>query len=553
MTPDAPTRIGDLLPDALTSLNNAAHHIPATPEQLNLLTYVDSLDPLRPEPDRDRYNRYRLRHPRTGRQKSWTRVTTFCKAIDDTFNLERWTQQKIAVGLTLRPELLTEIASHDPDTKDGKKAINALIDQAKEAGGAHLAADVGTAIHTLAEHADLGTGVTAPAPWDTDIAAYTTTLDNAGITRPPEWIERIVLCPDLSCAGTFDRLITHPTWNKPRVADIKTGSIRDNVAIQLAIYAHSTHMWDHEGGALEPMPDVDTDVGIVIHLPAGEATCTLHEVDLVAGWEMAQTCAQVRRDRGRKGLVAAADITAPPAAAVCDDEEPADRMAWIRQRITAVGHAGDDARTWLGREWPDGVPTPKALGDNGQWTDDQINQIAAALTAVEAHAGIPFHTGDPANTPPAPTPVEPAAQLAPTRDTGDDGAATPAERGKLKARVAAMTDAQQAVLRMWGGDGQRQSRPWAGAQCARHAAICNAALACITHLDDVDDSEALTRAALAETLGADLEPSWLTGAVLGSLTLDEAQRLHQIADAFGEGDDDTVTRLGARLGSQPAA
>ena len=81
----------------------------------------------------------------------------------------------------------------------------------------------------------------------------------------------------------------------------------------------------------------------------------------------------------------------------------------------------------------------------------------------------------------------------------------------------------------------------------RTYAINLAALRCATHLWDADDPDALTRAALTLAIGGDLQPSWLTGAVLGSLTIDQATRLEDIAAAFGADDTQTAADLGGVL------
>ena len=58
------------------------------------------------------------------------------------------------------------------------------------------------------------------------------------------------------------------------------------------------------------------------------------------------------------------------------------------------------------------------------------------------------------------------------------------------------------------------------------------------------------RAALTMAIGEDLQPAWSTGAVLGSLTFPQAQRLAEIAEAFSS-DDHTAAELG-RLVLVPA-
>jgi hypothetical protein len=72
------------------------------------------------------------------------------------------------------------------------------------------------------------------------------------------------------------------------------------IAMQLAVYAHSLAYDPDTGGRTET--GVSLDRGVVIHLPAGEGRCELHEVDLAAGWEAVQIARQVRDWRKRKDL-----------------------------------------------------------------------------------------------------------------------------------------------------------------------------------------------------------------------------------------------------------
>jgi hypothetical protein len=56
------------------------------------------------------------------------------------------------------------------------------------------------------------------------------------------------------------------------------------------------------GTGYQPMPEVSHDKALVIHLPAGQARCELHWVDIAAGWQAAQLAAAVRTWRGNRDL-----------------------------------------------------------------------------------------------------------------------------------------------------------------------------------------------------------------------------------------------------------
>ena len=91
------------------------------------------------------------------------------------------------------------------------------------------------------------------------------------------------------------------------VGDLKTGQKAMKygtleMTIQLAIYAHATHMWDPVAKVMIPMPEVDQERAIVAHFPSGQASCNLWQLDIVAGWEAAQLCKVIRAWRTRKNL-----------------------------------------------------------------------------------------------------------------------------------------------------------------------------------------------------------------------------------------------------------
>jgi hypothetical protein len=136
----------------------------------------------------------------------------------------------------------------------------------------------------------------------------------------PEFVERVVVLDDYQAAGTSDNLALEVPGFGLVVGDLKTGAdLRyswQSIAVQLAAYANADAMYtqgdaaDGGGDRREPMPPVSKEVGLVIHLPAGEARCELHLVDLVAGWEAFQMSMDIRRWRSRKDL--ARPLTSQP-------------------------------------------------------------------------------------------------------------------------------------------------------------------------------------------------------------------------------------------------
>lgn len=261
--------------------------------------------PVRPEPERDQWGRYVIPNPRTGKRQSWTRATTYSSSIADTFGLTRWQIRMTALGLVRRKDLYAGVAAiADPETTDGKKKLDALCDAAKEFAGTSQAATLGTALHAFAQQVDMGRSPEIPAPWDADIAIYKETLKEQGIETSPNYVERIVVLPDLKVAGTMDRIVR---WNgRLMIGDIKTGADLSyswpEIAIQLAIYSRAETMFDVELNQHFPLPKVDRRHALVVHLPAGQARCTLYLIDIDAGWRTAHLCTMVRDWRTRKDI-----------------------------------------------------------------------------------------------------------------------------------------------------------------------------------------------------------------------------------------------------------
>jgi hypothetical protein len=272
----------------------------------------------------DRWKRYRLPHPDTGKADGFTRMTTFAKSCSDTYTLSQWSQRMVMIGLTQRHDLYTAVAATSPDDRE---KLNNLAEDAKNAAGAKVGANLGTALHAFSEMLDRGETPHIPPPYQPHMAAYTALLEEYGLEVLD--IERVVLCTsydEKGVAGTLDRVVrftrdvtvqvgsvTH-TFKKGTVAilDLKTGKTMEygqmEIAIQLSGYANAEHRWDKE--ALRWLPQfegMDRDVALVLHLPAtapGETVeAAMYAVDIKGGREIANLCTEVRKARKRKGLM----------------------------------------------------------------------------------------------------------------------------------------------------------------------------------------------------------------------------------------------------------
>lgn len=295
-----------------------------------------SITSIKKETPRDRWGRPLVVPPEGGKPVPYTRCTTFVGCLEDTYNLSRWQQRMVAIGLSERADLLLQMSTLD---RDDKKAINALCEQAMEAAKAHAAATIGTALHALSERVDRGEDLgVIPEAYKADIDAY------ADATREltAVHIEQFTVLDDLKIGGTPDRVVEHD--GKLKIADVKTGSIEwgmGKIAMQLAVYAHS-QTYDFDTGTRSDIGPVDLDEAIVIHLPAGQGKAELVSVDIAAGWEAVQLASQVRAWRARKDL-------ARPLAAQTPLPEPAPVNDDLANRIASAATVDELGQIWTER------------------------------------------------------------------------------------------------------------------------------------------------------------------------------------------------------------
>jgi hypothetical protein len=261
---------------------------------------------------RDRWGRYIIPSLKPnleqGQETYWTRVTTFAKSTADTAALTAWSERMAIKGVVMQPDLLVKAQATRIEDRD---TLNEIAVKAKEAAGAHTAANYGTALHSMTEQVDEGeSGDDFPEPWASRVRAYREAMDQAQVKilhhADRLMIEQVIVCKQFKVAGTFDRIVTGPRWEMPVIADLKTG--RDlsyswkEIAIQLAVYAHADAIWDYKAKEFLPMPEVDQKVALVMHLPVDGTGCDLYEVDIEAGWQAAELAHKVRRWRKYKGL-----------------------------------------------------------------------------------------------------------------------------------------------------------------------------------------------------------------------------------------------------------
>lgn len=241
-----------------------------------------------PDPvvQRDGYGRPLIIPPEGGDPVPYTRVSTFAKTIEDQYGLMLWKLRYVAVGFGRREDLAALAATFDPepDTDEDKAALDLLIDRAFDSVGGHAKADWGTAVHRFTEP---GMKAEPPLRMAGDCDAYFEALKAESVTVCST--ERFVVNDELRVAGTFDHEYDHPLYGRV-IGDKKTGELRWlGFAVQLFCYATGRLYKPLTATEAErgPLLGVSDEVGIVAHIPRGEARCELAPVNLKRGRQLA--------------------------------------------------------------------------------------------------------------------------------------------------------------------------------------------------------------------------------------------------------------------------
>jgi hypothetical protein len=308
------------------------------------MSVIDSITTPAPEINRDRYGRPLVIPPQGGKPVAYMRCTTFASTLEDTYNLSLWQQRMVALGLVDRPDLQLAVAAH----RDDKKRLNELCTEALDAAAARAGATTGTALHALTEQHDRGTlNITkVPAAYRPDIDAYIRATASLSVVQ----IETFGVIDEMKIAGTWDRIVTYGGRNV--IADLKTGSVDYGmlkIAIQLAVYSRCV-AYDISTQQRHPLPDVDQDVALVIHLPAGTGTARLLEVDIAAGWDAVDCAKKARGWRAKNNFAKVVDTVEVEPAAVADVEPTLlERIALAAtvNELTGLWHANNS------NEWTD--------------------------------------------------------------------------------------------------------------------------------------------------------------------------------------------------------
>jgi len=360
------------------------------------------------EARRDRWGRYLVVPPGGGKPQGYTRATTVAKTLDDGGGLIPWKASMAITGILRRPGLMAKaeaLVSKHPEKgpwyggDESKKAMKKLVEEAAEAGGSSDRADIGTALHAIIEQLGRGEPVTiSQDSTRADVDAYRRLIADGQVEFLREYIEATFVLDQWQVAGTADGGAVRIPWlsNKLLIADLKTGTNLDYsgqaIGVQLATYAHGDAHYlqgDAPDGSQDErraMPDLDQELAVVIHLPAGEARAQLYKVDIAAGWEAFERSMWARDWRKRKDILVPVDIEpieAPKDEPRLGEVTPIDVGRLLLLELIKAMPA--ERQTALRAAWPKRMPPLKS---SEHWTSALLMECTQFVGSFDVASGV---------------------------------------------------------------------------------------------------------------------------------------------------------------------
>lgn len=236
------------------------------------------------------------------------------KWLDNQAGLINWKASMAMIGMAKSKPIQARVAAiaarESSDIyRENKEPLKRLVESAAQVAQAQGRADLGTAVHEFTEMIDSGvldwdfvpTALRGPLEaYQEKMAAFPTIDSEVFVAVDAESDSGTI-----RSAGSLDRLISHPEFGVV-VADIKTGSDEPSyplsVTTQVAIYSRGKRYRDLKFPGSPGFDDGDpnedqtawrkplhsslnTDIGILIHLPIDRIECGLYALDLNFGWE----------------------------------------------------------------------------------------------------------------------------------------------------------------------------------------------------------------------------------------------------------------------------
>jgi hypothetical protein len=532
----------------------------------------------------------------------YARPSGFSKIIEDAYNLQKWAERQIGLGLAVAlndqdADLISRVVALHPadqEADEWRSEADSIIAEAKRLAKAGLAAERGTHAHTLTEHNDterdwvamaeageeLGLPIEAQAAL---VEAWNRLVTDYGFEVLAT--ELAVVHDGYRCAGTLDRIVrlTRPlvfsmsdgrpvtlTTGTVLVVDVKTGKLRhrngdvsywNGYPVQIAIYAGSTG-YDPATDTRYDLPyEVDQNWAIIAHLDVlaalqGEAVGSLILVDLELGRRGADL-AQAAKEYERVTPFSLADthVVRVPVASP---------LALASAEVSALQDTADDTRDNLlrrcrkvaelspqGAEWLKAELVKRDLNVKSA-TPAEFPLILEVLEQAETYVSAPF---DPLPVPPVAAVVSDRVAVPSLDATPDEGPLVFTDEDDTFAEMRAAYGALDDAGRSWVSQIVTESIQ-AGRSLhmvdARTLRRVRVALGLALLAADGTEDEGAVRALVHLATGVDaaLFPSVPLGAAVSVMSADEAEVFVSSVRLFLDGllaasvDDDGHVRLG---------
>jgi hypothetical protein len=338
----------------------------------------------------------------------YRRPSGYAKNLDDENALVDWRIWKAMQGVAHSRALAAEVNSTREDDRPAKKVLR---EKAMDKGAANESADMGTALHAMTVRVEDGDDdFEIPDQYADDLLEFVSTLGAYGLVS--SYSEIHMVNDPFRAAGTADRIFTTryrliPPDGVPIepgelvLGDIKTGKSLDFSApgfcVQTAIYATGV-FYDIVTERRMPTPAINNRWTILIHLPVGKASCTLHWCSIEVGLHGAWLAHEVKEWQRlwKNGTHDTPKVEQPllieqvieaelgPTTVVVDEATTPRMMSYCRARIGQI-RDNASARAALLRLWPTDLPKPADIS-----TSSEVARLLALLDAVEAQFSLPF-------------------------------------------------------------------------------------------------------------------------------------------------------------------
>lgn len=510
-----------------------------------------------------------------GPEPAWDlygRPSGYGELIDDSWNLIKWKERGVALGIAMEPSLLHELHDVADDEQAERNALDRIVNQAHDVAGSDIGALRGTWAHSICDWADVDPYEELPRELYPD-PRFEVTVDQA-VQIARRWHDLIVAADleilateqsivndELRLAGTLDRIVslgrdltiggvTIPAGTV-LVLDIKTSKLHadgeglpsywDSYPIQIAVYAGSTPYdcdTDERGTWDDP---IDQRHALIAHLDVehlietGEVRWSLIYVDLEVGRQGIAAVQAAQAYHAAPKFAVTSSAGGDDEAATSSSQPDVEPEEATRSASSAPSNRRDALRARKVAMETDAIKTgwhPRFLAEwaaHGITSDSTDDEIEAALDAIEP----PF---DPDPAPPHGIERPTAAPV--TRPA----TVSPAEVARMLEAIAESD--YRAVVNAWLAQANtaRCSFDPRGNHLEVNHARTHAAYE-LARATDGDDEYA--RLILGHVLAGAAQPAVEVGVAIGHLSVEDARQAIALAKAFG----DSVALIFAEDGS----